>query len=223
MCIICGCFYFILFYAFNIHYYYYYYYYCLLFVILYFTFFFLSQMLHIASMCGAFRSIAFLLVNNVSSCIPLIKTIHDAIEKNTCSRNDKLRKWISDKVYRFALTEIGLLLLLCFCFVFFLFCFFLFYFFFFLFFLFYFIFFFCFIFFCLELFLVFCGEDEFDVNEWEENTIYRDYTKSSDIIKWYVFMVGEINKFCSVYHHHHHNFCFYLFMTQPPPSPSPAS
>jgi hypothetical protein len=46
-------------------------------------------------------------VNNILVCYPLLESVHELISKNTSTRNDKLRKWIADKVYEFACSDIG--------------------------------------------------------------------------------------------------------------------
>lgn len=43
-----------------------------------------------------------------------------------------------------------------------------------------------------ELELMLCGIQEFDIEDWERNTIYRHYTKSSKQIVWFWQFVREI-------------------------------
>ena len=41
--------------------------------------------------------------------------------------------------------------------------------------------------------LMLCGMQEIDIDDWERNTIYRHYTRSSRQIQWFWRMVREID------------------------------
>jgi len=44
-----------------------------------------------------------------------------------------------------------------------------------------------------ELELMLCGMQEIDVNDWERNTIYRHYTRSSKQVQWFWKFVRELD------------------------------